>query len=376
MARKGENIRKRQDGRWEARYKKGRDQNGHIRYGYLYARTYREVKEKKREMLIHMIREQDTGRKPAVSRECLTIRTAGELWLEETRTRVKDTTYSNYYLILKNHIFPDFGDVVIRRLDNALIAEYAAQLLQKGKKPGTVKVILGILKNILRFAEQHHCFPEETLHFPKIASPKSQPRVMPLSDYRKLSGYLEQSQKPFEFGILLCMYTGIRIGELCGLRWEDFDFDSGNLTINRTVTRIENPEYLPGASGQRTRLLIGTPKSVSSIRQIPLPDLIIQKAIDYRREDGIYLLTGTQKCMEPRTVQRRYQRLLKRCDITPVNIHAMRHQLSSRWIEYGFDIKALSEILGHASTRTTLDIYVHCNNTKKRSYLNQVMDLK
>lgn len=376
MARKGENIRKRQDGRWEARYRKGRDQNGHILYGYLYARTYREVKEKKHEMLVRLVREQDAGPKSAVSGEGYTVRAAGELWLEERRAKVKDTTYSNYYLILKNHIYSDLGDTAIRNLDNMLIAEYTARLLKKGKKPGTVKVILGVLKNVLHFAEQLHCFPEEAVHFPKIASPRSQPKVMPLSDYRKLSSYLEQSQDLFEFGILLCMYTGIRIGELCGLRWEDFDLPSGNLTINRTVTRIKNPEELPKASGQRTRLLIGTPKSVSSIRQIPLPDLIIQKALNYRKEDGIYLLTGTQKCMEPRTVQRRYERLLKRCNITPINIHAMRHQLSSRWIEHGFDVKALSEILGHASTRTTLDIYVHCNNSRKRSYLNQVMDLK
>lgn len=375
MARKGENIRKRKDGRWEARYMKGRNLDGKICYGYLYAPTYREVREKKRIMVSRLGEVQKDS-----SRERLCpddrIRTVSILWMEAARSRVKYTTYCNYHLLLKNHILPAFGDISIRQLTSAQLAEYVCLLQKEQKKTGTIRVILGVLKSILHFAEELHCRPEETLRFPKITAPRSQPRVMPLGDYQKLRDCLEASDQPFEFGLLVCMCTGIRIGELCGLRWEDFDLENGSLSIRRTVTRIENPDFLPGSTQQRTMLFVGTPKSLSSARQIPLPDKILQKARKYRREDPAYLLTGTRKCMEPRTAQRRYERLQRRCGIVPVNLHAMRHQLSSRWIEYGFDVKALSEILGHASTKTTLDIYVHSNHSQKRNYLNQVWKLE
>lgn len=372
MARKGENIRKRQDGRWEARYKKDRGPDGKIRYGYLYARTYREVREKKLQMVMKL---EEERRSRTVKPLCPDdrIRTVANLWMEAARDRVKYTTYCSYHLLLKNHILPAFGDISVRQLTGGQIADYVRILQREGKKTGTIRVILGVLKSVLRFAGELHCCPEENIRFPKITAPPSRPRIMPMEDYRKLGDYLEASEQPFEFGLLVCMCTGIRIGELCGLRWGDFDLTGGSLTISRTVTRIENPEFLPGSTQQRTLLFIGTPKSISSIRQIPLPDRIIKKARACRREDGIYLLTGTEKCMEPRTVQRRYERLLRRCGIAPVNIHSMRHQLSSRWIQHGFDVKALSEILGHASTKTTLDIYVHSNQSQKRNYLNQVL---
>ena len=375
MARKGENIRKRKDGRWEARYMKGRKPDGKICYGYLYAPTYREVREKKRLMVVRMEEEQK-NHLAGVRCPDDRIQTVGTLWMEAAKNRVKYTTYCNYHLLMKNHILPAFGDSSIRKLSSVQIGDFVRGLQKEGKKTGTIRVILGILKSILHFAGELNCFPEETLRFPKITAPRSSPRIMSAADYQKLGDYLDTSEQPFEFGLLVCMCTGIRVGELCGLRWEDFDLANGSLAINRTVTRIENPDFFPGSTQQRTLLLVGTPKSLSSIRQIPLPDRIIRKARSCRREDSSYLLTGTEKCMEPRTVQRRYERLLRRCGIAPVNLHAMRHQLSSRWIAYGFDVKALSEILGHASTKTTLDIYVHSSHSQKRNYLNQVLTLQ
>lgn len=374
MARKGENIRKRKDGRWEARYMKGRKPDGKICYGYLYAPTYREVREKKLQMVIKLKKEQENCTAKTLCPDDR-IRTIAGLWMEAAKERVKYTTYCNYHLLLKNHILPTFGDVPVRRISSGQIAEYVRALQQGGKKTGTIRVILGVLKSILRFAEELHCCPEERIRYPRITALPSAPKIMPAEDYRRLGEYLESSEQPFEFGLLVCMCTGIRIGELCGLRWEDFDLANGSLAINRTVTRIENPEFRPGSTQQKTRIFIGTPKSISSVRQIPLPDRIIRKARTCCRENGIYLLTGTEKYMEPRTVQRRYERILRRCEIAPINIHSMRHQLSSLWIQCGFDVKALSEILGHASTKTTLDIYVHSDQSQKRNYLNQVLKL-
>lgn len=125
----------------------------------------------------------------------------------------------------------------------------------------------------------------------------------------------------------------------------------------------------------RTHLNIGTPKTATSIRIIPLPDRLLELAAPLKKDGRFFILTGTEKCMEPRTIQRRYAALLKKCEIPHIKIHALRHQFSCRWIEQGFDTKSLSEILGHTSVKTTLDLYVHIQPDTKRRYMNQLTNL-
>ena len=114
-------------------------------------------------------------------------------------------------------------------------------------------------------------------------------------------------------------------------------------------------------------------KTEHSNREIPLPDKLLFYARRFCKENSYYILTGTGKCMEPRVIQRRYANLLKKCGIPPIKIHALRHQFSCRRVERGFDTKSLSEILGHTSVRTTLDLYVHIQAETKRQYMNQMM---
>ena len=171
MARKGENIRKRKDGRWEARYMKGRKPDGKICYGYLYAPTYREVREKKRLMVVRMEEEQK-NHLAGVRCPDDRIQTVGALWMEAAKNRVKYTTYCNYHLLMKNHILPAFGDSSIRKLSSVQIGDFVRELQKEGKKTGTIRVILGILKSILHFAAELNCFPEETLRFLPVPAPE------------------------------------------------------------------------------------------------------------------------------------------------------------------------------------------------------------
>lgn len=377
MSRKGENIRKRKDGRWEARYIKSRDMNGKIQYGYLYGKTYREVKEKKN----HKLSEHPTetifrGGIYALSSNA-TFSTVAQWWKHKIRHTVKDSTYSNYEAILKNQILTEIGSVPIRDISNKNIWYLIQKKKEQGLSTGTIHVILSVLKNILSFAQSEGLQTAEPIQYPHVSVNNSDIKIMDVEDYRLLEEYLIQNPDRFHYGILLCMNTGIRVGELSGLRWEDFDFSRKKIYIRRTVIRIKNLDQVPDPKTnkiQKTILYIGTPKTANSNREIPLPDKLVELGKQLMGEKDTYILTGTSKCMEPRIIQRKYSSLLKTCNIPPIKIHSLRHQFSCRWVEQGFDTKSLSEILGHTSVKTTLDLYVHIRSDTKRRYMNELME--
>lgn len=378
MPRRGENIIKRKDGRWEARYIKGRDIDGKIHYGYLYGKSYTEVKDKKAKIIsespdFHMYTSQ-SSEPPQDDR----IRTVSIQWKAHIRYTVKDSTYSNYEELLDNHILPILGNMQVRKITNHTIVGFVQKELDQGMAYGSIHVIISVLKNILRYAQEFGYFPAEPLKFPRIPSSSRDIQIMSSENYKKLNTCLLSNMDSFSFGILLCMYTGIRVGELSGLKWEDIDFTQRRIHIRRTVTRVKNLNmHMTDGKKEcsRTHLNIGTPKTATSIRAIPLPDRLLELAVPLKKEGRFFVLTGTEKCMEPRTIQRRYAALLKKCEIPHIKIHALRHQFSCRWIEQGFDTKSLSEILGHTSVKTTLDLYVHIQPDTKRRYMNQLTNL-
>ena len=378
MPRRGENIRKRKDGRWEARYVKGRDIDGKIHYGYLYGRSYTEVKDKKAKVLSENPNYHMYSAQPSASPQDDLVRTVSVQWKAHIRYTVKESTYSNYEEILDNHILPVLGNMQVRKITNHTIVGFVQKELERGMAYGSIHVIISVLKNILRYAQEFGYFPAEPLKFPRIPSSSGDIQIMSSEDYKKLDTCLLNHMDAFSFGILLCMYTGIRVGELSGLKWEDIDFTHCKIYIRRTVTRVKNLD-MPLSDGKkecaRTHLNIGTPKTATSIRAIPLPDRLLALAAPLKKDGRAFVLTGTEKCMEPRTIQRRYAALLKKCEIPHIKIHALRHQFSCRWIEQGFDTKSLSEILGHTSVKTTLDLCVHIQPDTKRRYMNQLTNL-
>ncbi|MDC7286899.1 site-specific integrase [Blautia schinkii] len=377
MSRKGENIRKRKDGRWEARYIKGRDTNGTIQYGYLYGKTYREVKEKKNKKISEIPRQILQPTKSTELPPDANVEMVSECWKTNVRHTVKDSTYSNYETILHNQILPIIGNCTVKDISNKTIWQFIQAKIEQGFASGTIHVTLSVLKNILKFAQTAGIYPAEDLKFPHVTGTGNDIKIMEVDDYRILEEYLIRNLNSFAYGILLCMHTGIRVGELSGLRWEDIDFQGKKICIRRTVTRIKNLDNLPDPMTHKinkTILHIGTPKTANSAREIPLPDKLLEIGHTLINKRENYILTGTEKCMEPRIIQRKYAILLKECQIPPIKIHSLRHQFSCRWVEQGFDTKSLSEILGHTSVRTTLDLYVHIRSDTKRKYMNQLME--
>ena len=216
MPRKGENIRKRKDGRWEARYMKGRDMDGKIRYGYLYGKSYKEVKDKKIKIISEFPPFFSYGGQPSALPEDDRIRTVSIHWKNHIRYTVKESTYSNYGEILNNHILPVLGDMQIRKFTNRTLLNFVQQELERGMSYGSIHVIMGVLKNILRYGQEQGCLPAELLKFPRIPAGGKEIRIMSKEDFRKLDACLSEGTDPFTFGIFLCMYTGIRVGDADG----------------------------------------------------------------------------------------------------------------------------------------------------------------
>lgn len=368
MPRKGENIRKRKDGRWEARYEKSRDQNGRIQYGYVYAHTYDSVKKKKLAILCKNRPQTNIGRK-------ILFRNLNQEWLASVRYTVKISTYTCYETLISIHIIPEFGDIPVKYISSDSIYRFSEKLKKEGLSSRTIKNILILFHSILQYGEKQgyiNHLSQLEFRYPKIIEHSF--NIISQENLTKLISVLCTDTSRFSIGILLCIYTGIRVGELSGIRWEDIDFEQRILHIRRTISRVKNLDHTAGADKlQKTILLIGPPKSPSSIRDIPISDFLLEKLKSIATDQDAYLLTGTNlKCMEPRTIQRKFKRLLEQCEIPNINIHSLRHAFASRCIEMGIDSKTLSEILGHSSVKITMDIYVHCSMKQKQKYMEKL----
>ena len=367
MPRKGENIRKRKDGRWEARYEKCRDKNGRIQYGYLYAHTYNEVKKKKLSVLC-----KNNSQKFCKNRYIFC--NLSQEWLFSIRHTVKISTYACYETLIETHIIPEFGNIPIKYISSGSIYAFSEKMKQKGLSPRTIKNILILFHSILRYGEKLGYLNMSQLEFryPKVSDKSF--NLISRENLAKLISALSTDTSEFSIGILLCIYTGIRVGELSGIRWSDIDFNEKILHIRRTISRVKNLDYT-GESDEspKTILMIGSPKSTSSLRDIPIPDFLLGKLALIAAAPDAYLLTGSStKCMEPRNIQRKFQRLLEQCEIPNINIHSLRHAFATRCTEMGFDSKTLSEILGHSSVKITMDIYVHSSIKQKQKCMEKL----
>lgn len=311
-----------------------------------------------------------------------------DYWLEMIHLQVKPSTYACYATIIEKHIKPEIGGVQVREFCNGMLFNFIRREQSEGLAGNTLRLIIFLLKAIIRLGVENGLATAEPLRYyvPRAAN-RNSARLMSQENFEELFLRLTFAGNNFETGLLVSLCTGIRVGELCGLRWEDIDMETGYLKVRRTVSRIRSTNFpaedfrTGGFSAEdfssvkrpRTFLYIGAPKTGTSLRDIPLPDFLLLRLRERKGADSAFLLTGTEKCMEPRGVQRRFKNLLRKCGIPDINIHSLRHTFASHWIENGFDSKALSEILGHSSVKITMDIYVHSNMNQKKNYMNKML---
>ena len=371
MPRKGENIYKRKDGRWEGRYRKSRDDNGRLKYGYVYARTYTEVKNKMEQAKKKFPVPIDTSTTTIIVRNFTDV--ANE-WLIHKIPVLKESTISKYTNIIQLHLIPFFYEQPVHNISYEKIERFYKTLLLKetprGRTlaPKTIIDILSVMKSIFYYASnKKYLLFLPVFHF-EIKPHSKKLVILSEQNQKILSSYLCLNLNYQNLGFLICMYTGVRLGEICALTWEDVSLTEGSIYIHKTMQRIQREH-----DGKKTMLIIANPKTPSSVRIIPIPDQLLQiiKSSNLPRKG--YLLTGsTEKYMEPRNYQYHFKKLLQRYKIPETNFHTLRHTFATRCVELGFDIKTLSEILGHSNINITLNRYVHPSFNLKKQNMNKV----
>lgn len=371
MARRGESIFKRKDGRWEARVIEYRG-DGRRFYRSLYGKTYGEVKGKKERYIAfsHSTVLGETKSSPLFSEQ-------SEHWLASVKNSVKESTYTRYYRTVHSYLLPLLGKYAVSRIDITIVNQLKETLLVGGgkRKNGlsekSVADILSVLKLIIKHtaAEGFEVMNTSLIRDPK--QKKKDMQIIPHEQSKRLEDILLASTDPVSLGILLALHTGIRNGELCGLKWCDICFLTGTLHIRRTVERISDLDPLRNA---KTKLIVGEPKTASSRRVVPLPTALCAYLKARCGNADEYILTGTNKPSEPHTLYVRYSRFLRRNGFDSYTFHALRHTFATRGIESGFDAKSLSEILGHSDVTTTLKCYVHPSLEQKRRQMENLFD--
>ncbi len=375
MPRKGENIYKRKDGRWEGRYIRSKSQNGKSIYGYVYASSYRDVKQKLKDKKLESVNNIDS-KKYKEDSIAITISQLSEEWLKNLQVQIKESSYAKYRNLIRSYIIPYCGNQKVYSLTADDLLSFSTELLAHGGKAGqglsakSVADTLSIMRNLLKYAERKGIHTKCSGKEITVRQKSSKLVVLSTMDQAILTAFICNNLTERNLGIIICLFTGLRVGEVCALRWEDISFSEKTLYVHHTVQRIQNSDHVK----PKTRVVITTPKSSCSIRTIPLTDELVSlmKSSSVVHEHG-YILTGCDtKITEPRIMENHFKKILEKCNLTPINFHALRHTFATRCIEAGFDVKSLSEILGHASVSITMNRYVHPSMELKRDNMQKL----
>jgi len=358
MAPHGENIYKRKDGRWEGRYIKGYDAEGKAKPGYVYGKTYKEAKEK-----LTFAKANTKAEKKVVSSD-MTVSDWFDRWLERQK-RIKRSSYTTYSSNINKHIKKKLGKIKLKMLTEEHIQKFVDELLCE-LAPKSVRSVFSILRLGLDEAYEKN-FVSDVCRKTKLPKVKrKEVKVFTKQEQKKIENYIEKSEKMNDIGILICFYTGIRIGELCALTWENIDLKRGVISIENTLYRVKSEK-----GNKKTELKISTPKSESSVREIPLPKFLIAKFEAIKSGSG-FLINKKGKFIEPNVYSRRYKKILAELDIPYRKYHSTRHTFATRALEIGMDVKTLSEILGHSSPTVTLNLYAHSLPEHKRKEMDRL----
>lgn len=294
-------------------------------------------------------------------------------WLDYKHAIVKNSTYMKYKNSINKHIIPNLGSFDIKILDNNIVQKFINQKLSAEKcslSPKSVRELVNIIKNTLAYAENYGFQSKCKCELLIVRNSFKPIRVLNKNEEKAHLNTLESDTDIFKLGILISLLTGVRIGELCALRWEDVDFKECVITVNRTMQRVQVE-----GKDNKTEIIITTPKTNTSIRQIPIPKMLVDYIIGFKSSNDQYILTNKNgNYIEPRVMQYKFKKYLQIAGISDANFHALRHTFATRCIEAGVDVKVLSEVLGHSNVNITLDRYVHNSIDYKKDNIERFND--
>ncbi len=361
MPKMGNNIYHRKDGRWEARFVKGR-KGAQTIFGYAYGKTYQEAMEKRTEA-IRVWKERKGTSLPRNTN----LNAVSEEWMQSSVAHLKESSIAKYKACLRCYILPVFGEKGMEEITNKDVNRFCNSLLQRGGTEGkglsnnTVVEILSIMKQLRKYALNYGYAVGYSNDCTKIPSEKKAVKVFSMEEQKRLQEYLTEHPTLKNMGLLLCLGTGLRVGELCALTWDDISLKERKLTVNRTIQRIRDLSKEKG-----TKLVLAEPKSECAARTIPLSEQLCDFLASACKPGTCFLTGETEKFMDPRTMQKCLPAVLEACGIGRTKFHALRHTFATRWTEAGLDMKCLSEVLGHSTTAMTMNRYVHPSMETKR----------
>ena len=298
-----------------------------------------------------------------------TVREIAGAWKEYKRPYVKQSTMAAYVLILENHVLPYFGDG--DSLHEQAVQTFVLQKLESGLSVKTIKDILIVLKMVMKFGVKNEwmTYYEWDIKYPTTSTNKEL-EVLSVANHKKILNYIQSHFTFTGLGIYISLSTGLRIGEICALKWSDINVTDGTITVCRTIERI----YIIEGEKKHTELIISTPKTKNSCREIPMSKelLAMIKPLKKVVNEDFYVLTNDERPTEPRTYRNYYNGLMVKLDIPKLKYHGLRHSFATRCIEAGCDYKTVSVLLGHSNISTTLNLYVHPNMEQKKRCITKM----
>ena len=288
-------------------------------------------------------------------------------WLLYKKHKIKESTYLNYNYIINTYLNKKFAKKRLSYFFDYDMNEFIDSL-EKNLSNKTVRDIVLVLKSILKFAERKYNtnFKLDLITMP--SSEKTELQVFNEKEIKKLEKICIKSEDIRDIGILTAIYTGMRIGEICALKWEHIDLNKKLINVKQTLQRV----YV---EKKKTKVIITPPKTKTSERKIPIPQILYdelkRQSVNYSKQ--AYVTTGLEdKYIEPRSFQYVYKKALETCEVKYRNFHCLRHTFATRCIRVGMDIKSLSEVLGHADVNITLNRYIHSSYDSKKKFMKKL----
>lgn len=297
-------------------------------------------------------------------------------WIGEKRNYIKESTYALYLYEIENYLCSQIGQVEVAGIEAKMLQDivlgWQCGECEGGRalKKSTVQNLAALIKQIMAYAMRkgyvEHA--EVVIRYAPQRRVQRTRKILGDAEQFRLINALLSTLTPETFGILLCINSGLRIGELCALTWADLDLRERVLHVTKTIQRIYRKDACP-----KSYIAITSPKTETSVRDIPLSGKICELALEISDlMPQHYILSNSERYMEPRTFRKHYECFLNAHGIPYVNFHSLRHAFATRCIESGADYKVVSEILGHSTINTTLNMYVHPQMADKRKCVESV----
>ncbi len=361
MPRHGENIFKRKDGRWEGRYISSYNENGKAIYKSVYSKTYSDIRRK-----LEVAKNNNS-----ILQKSNMVNTFGDLlyyWLEFNSPKNKQTTQDKYEFLIEKHIAPALGMVKLSKISSAMINKFIDSKI-KSLSNSYVRTMAIIMKSALELGikERFIFMPNLDVHLPKQT--KQELQVLSNTEQNLLEQYILNNLDFTTLGIYISLYAGLRIGEVCALRWSDIDFENRVIKVRSTVIRVKSAN---GKSYDE----IGPAKTDASIRDIPIYNKLFIPLLKMKKtSNSPFVISEKMGFVNKRTYEYRYHKVLKNAGVRDINYHAIRHSFATRCVECGVDIKSLSEFMGHSNVSVTLNTYVHSSIELKKMQIEKLNNL-